>query len=321
LENNNPHDISAWIKARALELGFSACGIAEAEYLEDDAIRLGQWLSRGFHGTMDYMARNTDKRTDPRQLLPGARSVIVVLLNYFPEKKLPETDNYKFAKYAYGRDYHFVIREKLNQLTAELTALAGPIQARAFTDSAPVLERAWAEKAGLGWIGKNTCLIHPKLGSFFFIGEIITDLELGYDNNRINDLCGGCTKCTDACPTGAFAGPRLLDSGKCISYLTIEYRGELPNERKDQFNDWIFGCDICQDVCPWNRKAKAHHVQDFRLSQMLSSMNKALWENLTEEEFRELFMDSAVKRTKYEGLKRNISFLKEITHASVASKV
>ncbi len=310
MENKNPHDISAWIKTRALQLGFSACGIAEAGTLEDDAIRLSQWLSRGFHGTMDYMARNADKRTDPCQLLPGARSVIVVLLNYFPERNLPETDNYKIAKYAYGRDYHFVIRDKLNQLTNELSALAGPMQARAFTDSAPVLERAWAEKAGLGWIGKNTCLIHPKLGSFFFIGEIITNLELEYDNNRINDLCGGCTKCTDACPVGAFAGPRVLDSGKCISYLTIEHRGELPVERKEQFNDWIFGCDICQDVCPWNRKAKAHQVEDFRPSQMLSSMNKALWENLTEDEFRELFMDSAVKRTKYIGLTRNINFLK-----------
>ncbi len=310
MENKNPHEISAWTRARALELGFSACGIAEAGYLEDDAGRLDHWLLQGFQGTMDYMARNAGKRADPRQLLPGARSVIVVLLNYFPENKLPETGNYKIAKYAYGRDYHFVIRDKLNQLAVELSALAGPMQARAFTDSAPVLERAWAEKAGLGWVGKNTCLIHPKLGSFFFIGEIITDIELEYDKNRVNDLCGGCTKCTDACPTGAFAGPRLLDSRKCISYLTIEYRGELPEERKGQFNDWIFGCDICQDVCPWNRKSTPHRVEDFRPSGKLSSMNKALWEELPEKEFRELFRDSAVKRTKYEGFSRNINFIK-----------
>jgi len=232
-------------------------------------------------------------------------------MNYFPEEALPEPDNYRIAKYAYGRDYHDVIRAKLNQLTAELKAKAGDFQSRAFTDSAPVLERSWAEKAGLGWIGKNTCLIHPKLGSFVFIGEIITDLELEYDTRQINDLCGGCTKCIEACPTQALVEPRLMDARKCISYLTIEYRGVLPAGQESKFNDWIFGCDICQDVCPWNRKAKGHNEPDFRPHPFLKAMNKAKWENLSEDEFRAMFSKSAITRTRYSGLKRNIDFLKK----------
>jgi len=256
------------------------------------------------------MNRNHEKRTDPRALLPGARSVISVLMNYYPAETLPDENNYKIAKYAYGKDYHMVIREKLNQLMADLREFAGEHQSRALTDSAPVLERAWAEKAGLGWIGKNTCLIHPKMGSFVFIGEIITDLELEYDNHQINDLCGGCTRCIDACPTGAIVAPRVLDSARCISYFTIEYRGELPEEKKTNFQDWIFGCDICQDVCPWNRKAVPHSENSFKPSSGLLEMDKEKWEQLTEEQFRVFFKESALSRTKFKGLKRNIDFLK-----------
>lgn len=276
--------------------------------MENDEERLSHWLSQGFHGEMGYMARNVEKRLDPGKLLPGARSVIVLLMNYLPEETLPEKNNYKIARYAYGKDYHLVIREKLNLLTAELKAFAGEFQSRAFTDSAPVLERSWAEKAGLGWIGKNTCLIHPKIGSFVFIGEIITDLELEYEKQQVNNLCGGCTRCIDACPTGAILAARLLDAKKCISYHTIESKGELPEEDKDKFHDWIFGCDICQEVCPWNRKAAPHKEEAFKPRPELWKMDKAAWEGLTEEQFNELFKDSAVLRTKYAGLKRNIYF-------------
>ncbi len=276
--------------------------------MENDEERLNHWLSQGFHGEMGYMARNVEKRLDPGKLLPGARSVIVLLMNYFPEETLPEENNYKIARYVYGKDYHHVIREKLNLLTEELKAVAGEFQSRAFTDSAPVLERSWAEKAGLGWIGKNTCLIHPKIGSFVFIGEIITDLELEYEKQQVNDLCGGCTRCIDACPTGAILAPRLLDARRCISYHTIESKGELPEEDKDKFQDWIFGCDICQEVCPWNRKAAPHKEEAFKPRPELRKMDKAAWEGLTEEQFNELFKDSAVLRTKYSGLKRNIEF-------------
>jgi len=312
LETADHHEISQWIKTRAGALGFSACGIAEATFLEQDADRLNQWLLKGYHGDMLYMSRDREKRLDPRLLLPGARSVISVLLNYFPEKKLPENNNYKIAKYAYGKDYHLVIRDKLNRFTGEIKERFGDFQSRSFTDSAPVMDKAWAEKAGLGWIGKNTCLIHPKLGSFVFIGEIITDLELEYDNHQINDLCGGCNRCIEACPTGAILGPRLLDANKCISYCTIEFRGELPQKDKENFQDWIFGCDICQDVCPWNRKALPHNEDYFKTLTGLQEMDKEKWEELTEERFNEIFRESAVSRTKFKGLKRNILFLKNI---------
>jgi len=310
LETPRHHELSQWIKKKAEALGFSACGIAEASFLEKDTDRLNQWLLHGYQGDMLYMARNREKRLDPRLLVPGARSVISVLFNYYPAENPSPENNYKIAKYAYGKDYHFVLREKLNKLTAAIKERAGDFQARAFTDSAPVMEKSWAEKAGLGWIGKNTCLIHPKLGSFVFIGEIITDLELEYDRHQINDLCGGCTRCTDACPTGAIIAPRLLDAGKCISYYTIEFRGDLPQNEKDKFNDWIFGCDICQDVCPWNRPAKPQNESSFNLEPGLQGMNKEKWEQLTEDQFNVLFRESAVKRTNFIGLKRNISFLK-----------
>jgi epoxyqueuosine reductase len=259
---------------------------------------------------MSYMERNLEKRTDPRLLVDGAKSVITVLLNYYPAELLPEENNYKIARYAYGRDYHDVVRDKLSELVEDIKLEIGNLSARAFVDSAPVLDKAWAERAGLGWIGKNTCLIHPKLGSFLFVGEIITNLELEYDAGRVNDLCGGCTRCLDACPTGALVGARELDARKCISYLTIEYKGELPESEKEKFHDWIFGCDICQDVCPWNRKAAPNGIPEFQPLQLLTEMNKERWENLSEEAFRALFRGSAIRRTKFSGLKRNINFLK-----------
>ena len=316
METARQHELSQWIKTRAEELGFSACGISETTYLEPEGDSLKYWLSKGFHGEMDYMVRNQDKRLDPRVLMPGARSVISVLLNYFPKEILPEKNNYKITKYAYGKDHHKVIKERLNILIKEIKKYAGECDARAFTDSGPVVDKAWAARAGLGWRGKNSLLIHPKFGSFVFIGDIITDMELEYDKVYVKDLCGNCTRCIDACPTGALLAPRLIDARKCIAYLTIEYKGELPQKEKPKFNDWIFGCDICQDACPWNKKAKAHHESSFLPNQELKEMNKKKWEQLTEEQFKVLFKNSAMKRTKYSRLMRNIDFLKDDSSSS-----
>jgi epoxyqueuosine reductase len=312
VETAHQHELSQWIKARAAELGFAACGFSEATYLQTEGESLKYWLSRGFQGEMDYMARNQDKRLDPRVLMPGARSVISVLVNYFPKETLPEENNYKITKYAYGRDHHLVVREKLNQLIKEIKDRAGDCQASAFIDSGPVVDKAWAARAGLGWRGKNSLLIHPRIGSFVFIGDIITDLKLEYDQIYVKDLCGNCTRCIDACPTGAIIAPRLIDARKCIAYLTIEYKGELPQNEKSKFNDWIFGCDICQDACPWNRKAKANHESAFLPNPGLKEMSKEKWEQMTEEQFKDLFKNSAVKRTKFSGLKRNIGFLADL---------
>jgi epoxyqueuosine reductase len=333
VSKDQSRQLTNWIRARVLELGFSACGFSKAEKLEKDDVRLMDWLFNGFHGEMSYMARNVEKRTDPRLLFEGAKSVISVLMNYFPEHHLSEKNNYKISRYAYGRDYHEEIRGRLEELIASLrvkiesfsqldnqpgtrkpeTGTWNPesISFRAFVDSAPVMEKAWAERSGLGWIGKNTCLIHPKLGSYVFVGEILTDLELEYDTDRVNDLCGGCTRCIDACPTAAIISPRVLDARKCISYLTIEFKGELPPLEKDRLKDWIFGCDICQEVCPWNRFAKPHEVVSFQPRKELMKMEKPDWKALTEDQFRDLFQGSAVKRTKFSGLKRNIEFLSE----------
>jgi epoxyqueuosine reductase len=311
LDTARQHEISQWIKARASELGFAACGISEAAFLGSEEKRLMDWLSKGLHGEMDYMARDPGTRLDPRLLIPGARSVISVLINYFPEETLPEKNNYKIARYAYGKDYHIVIKEKLKVLIEKLKSRAGECQARAFTDSGTVMDKAWAERAGLGWRGKNSLIIHPKIGSFFFIGEIITDLELEYDQLKISDHCGSCTLCIDACPTGAIVAPRILDPGKCISYFTLEYKGELPAGEKEKFNDWIYGCDICQDICPWNQHAKPNTESSFQLNPGLKVMDKEKWEQMTEEQFRVLFRHSAVKRGKFIRLKRNILFLKD----------
>jgi epoxyqueuosine reductase len=304
------NELTSWLKSRAAGLGFSACGIARAGLLEQEAVHLENWLKAGMHGEMAYMENYFDKRIDPRRLLDDAKSVIVLLYNYYPEKSLPEIDNYVLSKYAYGEDYHFVVKDKLKQLIAELRDRAGDISARPFVDTAPVLERAWAEKAGLGWVGKHTNLIVPKQGSFFFIAEIITDLELDYDLPRNNDFCGDCRRCIDACPTQAIVAPRVVDARKCISYLTIELKNEIPVEFSGQMQDRVFGCDICQDVCPWTRFSAPHDETRFRPHPALGKMKKSDWESLTRELFNELFRKSAVKRAKYQGLIRNVLFAK-----------
>ena len=303
---------SSWIKRKATELGFDYCGIAPAGFLEKEAPRLEQWLKLGMHGDMHYMENHFDKRLDPRKLVDGAKSVIVFLKNYFPENEIDQTDNYIISKYAYGKDYHFVIKEKLKGLISGLREKAGEINARAFVDSAPVLERAWAAKAGLGWIGKNANFIHPKAGSFFFLAEIITDLELKYDQPTEKDFCGTCRKCIDACPTQAIIAPRVIVSKKCISYLTIELKDKIPEEFKGRFKDRVFGCDICQDVCPWTRFSKPHDEPQFNPYPGLTEMNKKDWEVLSVDGFNEVFKKSAVKRTKYAGLMRNIQFCERL---------
>ncbi len=298
------------IKVSARELGFYKCGIARADAMPAETVRLQEWLKSGRNADMAWMENHFEKRTDPRRLLDGAKSVIVVLYNYFPDKEIPSRDNYKISKYAYGTDYHFVMKDKLRTLIEKIKTTAGDIHARTFVDSAPVLERSWAAKAGLGWIGKNTCLITREQGSYFFIGEIITDLELDYNEYTVPNHCGGCTRCIDSCPTGAL-DLFGLDSNKCISYHTIEYRGDQIREKDPKkFHDWIFGCDICQNVCPWNRLAEAHEEPAFKPLDSLLAMRKPQWETLSENKFKSLFKNSPVKRTKYHGLKRNIAFVK-----------
>jgi epoxyqueuosine reductase len=293
---------------KAVELGFASCGISKAEPLNEDGEKLKKWLDHGHHAGMDYMQRNLEKRTDPGKLFDNVKSVISVLLNYYPGVKIPETDNFKFAKYAYGSDYHFLMKSKIKQLMAFIREQKPGTSARAFVDSAPLLDRACARKAGLGWIGKNTCLITPEQGSFFFIGEILTDLPLDYEVKTVHDHCGGCTRCIKACPTGALK-PYELDSRKCISYWTIENKtGQIPEKFRGSFKDWIFGCDICQDVCPWNKLSRPHHEPAFNPSEGLLSFLKKEWQQLTEDQFREIFKNSSVKRAKFSGLKRNINF-------------
>ena len=304
-------NLSAQIKAEAALLGFFDCGIARAELLEDDAARVETWLDKGMHGEMAYMERNREKRYDATKLVEDAQSVITVLYNYFPEKELPESSCYKISKYAYGKDYHYVIKDKLKQLLEKIETLSGKRSARIFVDSAPVLDRAYARKSGLGFIGKNTMLINRKGGSFFFIGHIILDLDLSVDDETTANFCGNCTQCVDACPTGALK-PFEVDARKCISYLTIEYRGDtIPEAFKGKWKNWIFGCDVCQDVCPWNRKIKVHKEPLFDASDRLKKMTKEDWEKLDKPGFKQLFKGSAVERTGFKGLKRNINFLKE----------
>jgi epoxyqueuosine reductase len=307
---NNPVISFDEIAAFAREVGFDECGVSPAAYLEDHANHMESWLAKGFQGSMSYLERNGQKRYNPTLLVEGARSVISVLLNYYPPENPTQDAGYKVSKYAYGEDYHPVIREKLRKLLLLITEKTGPVAARVFTDSAPVLDRAWALKSGLGFIGKNTCLIHPRKGSFFFIGHIISSLEIRATPDEITDYCGTCRRCIDACPTGALVDAHILDARKCISYLTIEHRGELPAELKPAFGNWIFGCDICQDVCPWNRYAKPHNEPAFKLNSRMSQMTKEDWEQMDEQLFDELFANSAVQRTGFKGLKRNIEFLK-----------
>ena len=300
---------SAMIKAEAERLGFLSCGFSQAGFLEEEAPRLENYLRNNMHGEMGYMENHFDKRLDPTRLVEGSKSVISLLLNYYPEVTQRE-DTYKISKYAYGTDYHFVIKDKLKQLLQFIQDEIGEVDGRAFVDSAPVLDKAWAAKSGLGWIGKNTNLLSKKMGSFFFVAELILDLELEYDA-PVTDHCGSCTACIDACPTNAIVEPYKVDGSKCISYFTIELKDQLPQEMKGKFEDWMFGCDICQDVCPWNRFSKPHNEPLFNPHPELLSMSKKDWEEITEETFRKIFKKSAVKRTKFSGLTRNIQFLKD----------
>ena len=290
-------------------MGFLQCGISKAGFLEEEAPRLEKWLNANMHGEMGYMANYFDKRLDPTKLVDGAKSVITVLLNYFPEETQKDAEAPKISKYAYGADYHHVIKGKLKELVDFINEEIGEVDGRAFVDSAPVLDKAWAAKSGLGWIGKNTNLIHPKNGSFFFIGELILNIELVPDQ-PIMDHCGTCTACIDACPTEAIVAPYVVDGSKCISYFTIELKDAIPTSMKGQFDDWAFGCDTCQDVCPWNRFSKPHTEPQFNPHPEMLDMTKKDWDELTEDVFKKVFQKSAVKRTKFNGLKRNIEFLK-----------
>lgn len=297
------------IKSEAKRLGFDFCGISKAEFLEEEAPRLEQWLKDSKQGNMHYMENYFDKRLNPCLLVDDAKSVISLLYNYYPEQQqLPGAP--KISKYAYGNDYHEVIKSKLKELLVELNNQIGQINGRAFVDSAPVMDKAWAKKSGLGWVGKNTNLITKENGSFFFIAELIVDLECEYDG-PIKDYCGTCTRCIDACPTEAIVAPYVVDGSKCISYLTIELKENIPNEFKTKMDNWVFGCDVCQDVCPWNRFSKHHNEPLFNSGNKLLNYTEAEWHDMTEETFNLVFKHSAVKRTKYKGLKRNLEFLKK----------
>lgn len=298
------------IKRKANELGFFYCGVSKADFLEEEAKDLEKWLSRGLNGNMSYMENHFDKRLDPRILVPGAKSVVSLLLNYFPEKDLSDQHGLKVSKYAYGKDYHYVIKDKLKRLMAFINEEIGQVEGRVFVDSAPVMDKAWAKRSGLGWVGKNTNLINPKSGSFFFIAELLIDLELEADG-PIKDYCGTCTKCIDACPTDALFEPYKIDASRCISYLTIELKDQvIPGEFKDKMEDWVFGCDICQDVCPWNRFSIPNKEKLFEPNEYLLNWRREDIVELTEEIFSAAFKDSAVKRTNYTGLIRNIKFIK-----------
>ena len=301
-------EYTAKIKSAADALGFLSCGISKADFLEDEAPRLEQWLNQGHHGSMSYMERHFDKRLDPRLLVPGAKSVVSLLLNYHTDKKQADPKAPKISSYAYGKDYHFVIKEKLKELMQIIHREIGEVNGRVFVDSAPVMDKAWAAKSGLGWLGKNTNLISKKVGSFFFIAELIIDLELDYDT-PVTDHCGSCTACIDACPTDALLQPYQIDGSKCISYLTIELKENIPTEFKGQMDNWAFGCDICQTVCPWNRFATPHDEPAFEPQEELLNLTKSEWQEMTSVVFNKVFKNSAVKRTKFEGLKRNIKFL------------
>ena len=297
------------IKTEAKRLGFLSCGISRAEFLEGEAPRLEKWLKNEMHGDMQYMENHFDKRLDPTKLVEGSKSVISLLLNYFPSEIQEDKTAPKISKYAYGTDYHFVIKNKLKSLLNFIQEEIGEVQGRAFVDSAPVLDKAWAARSGLGWIGKNSNLLTQQVGSFYFIAELIVDLELEYDNLK-TDHCGSCTACIDACPTQAIVEPYVVDGSKCISYFTIELKDNIPVEFKGKFDSWMFGCDVCQDVCPWNRFSKPHSEPLFNPHPELLTMSKNDWEELTSEVFKKVFKNTAVKRTKYSGLIRNIKFLK-----------
>lgn len=297
------------VKSIARDLGFDFCGISKAQMLDNEARNLENWLNKGYQGKMAYMENHFEKRVNPQLLVPGAKSVISLLFNYFPEENLSESP-LKISKYAYGKDYHFVIKDKLKNFVKEIEAQIGNVEGRVFVDSAPVLDRAWAAKSGLGWIGKNAMLINKRKGSFYFIAELILDLELEYDT-ATTDHCGTCTACIDACPTDAIVDNKVIDSNKCISYLTIELKEQVPAHFKAHMEGWIFGCDICQDVCPWNKFSVIHQMADFHPHPQLKSLHQNEWEELTEEIFKDVFKKSAVKRAGYMKLKETISVIKD----------
>lgn len=293
------------IKKLAKNIGFSSCGISKARFLKEEEKNFEDWLSQGKQGTMSYLERNFDKRLNPKKLVPGAKSVISLTFNYFPPKKISNTNNFIISKYAYGKDYHYIIKEKLNALFSKIKEKIGNVEGRVFVDSAPIHERAWAKISGLGWIGKNSLLINKNMGSYFFLAEIVCDLDLEYDS-IVSDHCGTCSKCIDACPTNAITEAQIIDANRCISYLTIENKDDIPKELSESFNDYIFGCDICQDVCPWNRFSKPHNEKELLPKEELNKMSKKDWKELTKETFDIIFKGSAIKRSKFDGLKRNI---------------
>jgi epoxyqueuosine reductase len=300
---------TAFIKKTAAALGFEHCGIAKAQKLDEDARRLEEWLNKGMQGTMQYMENHFEQRIDPAKLVPGAKSVITLIKNYYPSKQ-QNPDSPKISKYAFGKDYHEVIRAKLHEMIALMTEEIGEIHGRGFVDSAPVLERTWAQRSGLGWIGKNGNLINKQSGSFYFIATLITDLELQYDDPFAKDYCGTCTRCIDACPTAAILPDKVVDGSKCISYFTIELKEMLiPGEMKGKFDNWMFGCDTCQDVCPWNRFSKPTTEKEFTPILEILHFNKAQWEEMTEESFKKIFQYSPLKRSKFSGIKRNLKFI------------
>lgn len=301
---------TALVKNTAASLGFDYCGIAQAVKLDEDARRLEKWLSQGMHGQMKYMENYFDLRTDPTQLVPGAKSVITLLKNYYPEK-MQRPDAPKISKYAYGKDYHEIIRAKLNEFLSILRQEIGEIQGRGFVDSAPVLEKSWASRSGLGWVGKNGIFITKQNGSFFFIATLITELPLLFDDPFAKDYCGSCTKCMDACPTGAILPDKVINASKCISYFTIELKEMLiPDEMKGKFDNWAFGCDICQNVCPWNRFSTPNKEIEFTPISEVLNLTTNQWEEMTEDGFRKIFKDSPIKRSKFKGIQRNLKFLK-----------
>ena len=304
----NLNEITAFIKSEALKLGFMSVGISKATFLEEEAKRLEDWLNKGMQGEMKYMENYFDKRLDPRLLVDDAKSVISLLLNYYPEKELPES-GFKISKYAYGTDYHFVIKDKLSKLVELIQEKRGDFGFRAFVDSAPVMDKVWAKKSGLGWIGKNSNLISKENGSFFFIAELIVDFELNYDT-EIKDYCGTCTACIDACPTNAIVEPNVVNGSKCISYYTIELKESIENKTHKSWDKWIFGCDVCQDVCPWNSFSMPHSEPLFNPSQKLLNFKKSDWEELSKEVFNEVFKNSPLKRTGFERLKKNLTYIK-----------
>jgi len=305
---NSKTKYTQFIKTEAKRLGFLSCGISKAGFLEQEAPRLETWLNNNHNGQMSYMENNFDKRLNPTLLVDDSKSVVSLLLNYYPEQ-FQNSDSFKISKYAYGKDYHFVIKEKLKELLFSIQSTIGEVSGRAFVDSAPVLDKAWAAKSGLGWIGKNSNLLTQKVGSFYFIAELIIDLELDYDY-ATTDHCGTCTACIDSCPTGAIVAPYVVDGSKCISYFTIELKENIPIEMKGKFDDWAFGCDICQDVCPWNKFSKPHSEPLFNPNPELLKFSKKDWNEITEETFKAVFKDSPLKRSKFQGIKRNIDFIK-----------